>query len=148
MTSQFTETHKEMIAVAAYYRAEHRRFHEGDPLTDWLEAEAEIEQIFQAEPSQLMSEKQTFQEKLVAQLDEWDMKLAELRSRLKGSKVKIRDESEKQLDTIAGMRAAIEEKLRELQKRSEDTWEDLKEVTAKAFDEMKEELDRVVARFK
>ncbi|MGA8146797.1 MAG: DUF2934 domain-containing protein [Gallionellaceae bacterium] len=33
----------EMIAVAAYYRAEHRGFDGGDPVADWLAAEAEID---------------------------------------------------------------------------------------------------------
>jgi hypothetical protein len=33
---------EEMIAVAAYYRAEHRGFDGGDPMADWLAAEAEI----------------------------------------------------------------------------------------------------------
>lgn len=32
-----------MIAVAAYLRAEQRGFRGGDPTSDWLEAEAEIE---------------------------------------------------------------------------------------------------------
>lgn len=31
-----------MIATAAYYRAEHRGFTGGDPVEDWLAAEAEI----------------------------------------------------------------------------------------------------------
>ena len=35
----------EMISVAAYYRAEHRGFVEGDSLADWLSAEAEIDAI-------------------------------------------------------------------------------------------------------
>jgi len=35
--------HREMVAVAAYYRAERRGFAPGDPTADWLEAEAEIE---------------------------------------------------------------------------------------------------------
>lgn len=32
-----------MIEVAAYYRAERRGFDGGDPMQDWLEAEAEID---------------------------------------------------------------------------------------------------------
>lgn len=35
------ERHR-MIALAAYYRAEQRGFMNGDPLQDWLEAEAEV----------------------------------------------------------------------------------------------------------
>jgi hypothetical protein len=34
---------EEMIAVAAYYRAEHRGFDGSDPVADWLAAEAEID---------------------------------------------------------------------------------------------------------
>lgn len=33
----------EMIATAAYYRAEHRGFNNGNAMQDWLEAEAEID---------------------------------------------------------------------------------------------------------
>ena len=34
---------QEWISVAAYFRAEHRGFWDGDPLSDWLTAEAEID---------------------------------------------------------------------------------------------------------
>lgn len=34
---------EEMISVAAYYLAEYRGFGGGDPLADWLAAEAEID---------------------------------------------------------------------------------------------------------
>lgn len=37
-----TAGREQMIAEAAYFRAERRGFEGGDPLTDWLEAEAEI----------------------------------------------------------------------------------------------------------
>lgn len=37
------EDRQEMIAIAAYYRAERRGFDGGDPMQDWLEAEAEID---------------------------------------------------------------------------------------------------------
>lgn len=37
-----------MIAEAAYYRAERRGFQGGSPELDWLEAEAEVDQILSA----------------------------------------------------------------------------------------------------
>lgn len=37
------EDREEMVAIAAYYRAERRGFDGGDPMLDWLEAEAEID---------------------------------------------------------------------------------------------------------
>ena len=36
----------EMIAVAAYFHAERRGFAPGDPLHDWIMAEAEIARMF------------------------------------------------------------------------------------------------------
>ena len=36
---------QEMIATAAYYRAERRGFISGDEIQDWLEAEAEIDSL-------------------------------------------------------------------------------------------------------
>ncbi|MDA8364433.1 MAG: DUF2934 domain-containing protein [Gammaproteobacteria bacterium] len=41
-----TEERRRMIAEAAYYRAERRGFAGGDPVEDWLTAEAEIEGRF------------------------------------------------------------------------------------------------------
>ena len=35
-----------MIATAAYFRAEHRGFTGGDPVEDWLAAEAEIDRLY------------------------------------------------------------------------------------------------------
>ena len=37
------EQREHMIAEAAYYMAEHRHFQGGNPLRDWLQAQAEIE---------------------------------------------------------------------------------------------------------
>ena len=39
------EQRKHMIAEAAYYRAEQRDFQPGDPQQDWLEADAQIDQM-------------------------------------------------------------------------------------------------------
>jgi hypothetical protein len=35
--------HHNQVAVAAYFHAEHRGFNGGDPVADWLAAEAEID---------------------------------------------------------------------------------------------------------
>ena len=48
-TSVTPEEREQMIAVAAYYRAERRGFAPGDPLVDWLEAEAEIDGLLAQE---------------------------------------------------------------------------------------------------
>jgi Protein of unknown function (DUF2934) len=43
MTQISEELRRQMIAEAAYFRAEHRGFSEGDTVADWLEAEDEID---------------------------------------------------------------------------------------------------------
>jgi hypothetical protein len=43
LTGVSAEQRERMIAEAAYYLAEHRHFQGGDPLQDWLEAQAEID---------------------------------------------------------------------------------------------------------
>jgi len=42
------EQREHMIAEAAYYMAEHRHFQGGDPLHDWLQAQAEIDRKLKA----------------------------------------------------------------------------------------------------
>ena len=42
-----SEQRHRMIETAAYYRAEKRGFSDGDPLKDWIEAEREIDVLFQ-----------------------------------------------------------------------------------------------------
>lgn len=44
------EQRHQMIEVAAYYRAARRNFSPGDELTDWVEAEAEVDQLLAAAP--------------------------------------------------------------------------------------------------
>jgi hypothetical protein len=39
-------TRHEMISVAAYFRAQQRGFAAGDPLQDWVQAEADIARLF------------------------------------------------------------------------------------------------------
>lgn len=41
-----TQERQRMIAEAAYYRAERRGFQSGDPVADWLAAEADLEERF------------------------------------------------------------------------------------------------------
>ena len=40
--------HRQMIQEAAYFRAERRGFSGGDPVADWLAAEAEIDAMLSA----------------------------------------------------------------------------------------------------
>src|SRR6185436_15135268 len=54
------ERRLQMIAEAAYFRAEERGFHGGDPVTDWVDAEAEVDtRIRQMEYEHLLERLET-----------------------------------------------------------------------------------------
>jgi hypothetical protein len=136
--------HREMVAVAAYYRAERRGFAPGDPTADWIEAEAEIARRLDPAPSP----KQAFQHKLESELGEWDAKLERLRARAKNAKAEIRAEFELQLEALAASKAVAQEKLRELGRHGEWAWEDLKDGAEKAWADLREALERAASRLK
>jgi DNA repair exonuclease SbcCD ATPase subunit len=50
-----------MIATAAYMRAEQRRFVGGDPMADWLAAEAEVNQSLAAQRQEKERERAAFE---------------------------------------------------------------------------------------
>ncbi|MGP1676119.1 MAG: DUF2934 domain-containing protein [Burkholderiales bacterium] len=144
--------HREMVAVAAYYRAEHRGFAPGDPTADWLEAEAEFEhgsgQMPTPADSPQISPKQAFQQTLEAQLKEWDAKLEQLRAKATDAKADIRAEFEVQLEALTAKQAVAQEKLRELRQHGEWAWEDLKHGADKAWKELREAIERAASRLK
>lgn len=47
-TAEHHQQHHAHIAVAAYFRAEHRGFNGGNAVADWLDAEAEIDAALKA----------------------------------------------------------------------------------------------------
>ncbi len=138
----------EMIQLAAFYLAERRSFSGRSPIDDWLEAEVEIDRMFQAESGKKLSAKQSFQEKLEAQLDEWDAKLEKLKVKAPELKGKIRTEYDKQLEVLAEKRANANKKLQELRKHTEDAWEDLKDGAENAWTDMRAAMERIASRFK
>jgi len=144
------EKRREMVAVAAYYHAERRGFLSGDELGDWLEAEAEIEHLLEAQPGDdpQPSAKHRFQQELEAQLAEWDAKLGELKAKARDAKTEIRAEFEVQLEALACKRALAQEKLQELRQHGEWAWEDLKDTADKAWSDLRESIKRSASLFK
>jgi hypothetical protein len=61
------EKHR-MIAEAAYYRAEKRGFAGGDPVEDWLAAEAEVEQVTEFHETEAQRQEQTAYERMHREL--------------------------------------------------------------------------------
>ena len=151
MASVSPEQRYQMIAEAAYFIAEKRGFLGGDVAQDWLDAEAEIDRLFQQSSAPAkgdLTTKKAFQQNLEVRLKEWDAKLAAIAAEAQGAKAEIRAKVFGEIKVLSQKRAAAQVALRELRQRTEDTWEDLKTGVEKTWEEMHEALDRVVSRFK
>lgn len=146
-----SEQRYRMIAEAAYYRAEKRGFSGGDAENDWLEAETEIDDILWQQSESCKKgiiAKQDFQQKLEAQLKEWDDKFDNLQAKAKKAKAGIQSDIEKQISALTAKRETAQVKMHELRQRTEDTWEEMKSGAEKTWGEMHEALDRFISRFK
>lgn len=146
------EERYQMIAKAAYFRAEKRGFASGDTARDWLEAEAEIDRMLKTPKSKAKSSpsalKQAFQQELETQIHEWDLRIADLKIKAQGARADIRADYEKQFEILTKKRDAVQARMQELRARAGDVWEDLKGGTEKAWDEMQKTLDQIAGRFK
>ncbi len=148
-----TNEHRhQMIATAAYYRAEHRAFLDGDPAADWYEAEAEINRMCEQLPippeQARAAAKREFLETLEAELRGFDGRLEALTDKLRGAKKTVRAEYEKQFAALAEKRAVADQRLRELRDRSEAAWEDLKDGAEKLWQELRQTIEQIASRFK
>ena len=104
------EQRRQMIAAAAYLRAERRGFREGDAVSDWLEAEAEVEA-------------ELAKHHLLADFDERleiaNEKLQGLRRRFSGLKADARDEFTAELAKLVKLRDRMQKKIEAVRAESE-----------------------------
>jgi hypothetical protein len=92
---------RQMIAEAAYFRAERRGFDAGDPLRDWCEAEAEVDtRLRQLESEHLFGRAE---ESLAAARK----RLAAAKRKMAGLSAEARVEWQKDLDKLAKLRDSL-----------------------------------------
>ena len=95
-----------------------------------------------------MSDKAQFQEKLQAQLDEWGIDLAKLKSKAAETTEEARLEMDVQLVTLEAKLEAGKEKLAELADTSEEAWESIQGGLESAWGSMKTAFSEAAAKFK
>lgn len=142
-----SEMRREMIAKAAYFRAERRGFAGGDADEDWFAAEAEVNVILQGR-AQPEEGRGAMEQRLEAELREWDKRLDELTARARKAKSDVRKEMERQLEALLARRTALREQLNGLREQSALAWSDLREGIEKAWADMRQAVDSMQARFK
>jgi DNA repair exonuclease SbcCD ATPase subunit len=135
-----------MIEEAAYYRAERRSFSAGDPVADWLEAEAEIDRMLQKEPP--AGEKPGPIEQFEAQLKALDEEIRRLMGKARGVQAQVRTDLEQELERLRPLRQVAEERLTELRGRSGEAWEEVRKGVDRAREDLNSALSAITRRWR
>jgi hypothetical protein len=110
MGSISEELRRQMIAEAAYFRAEQRGFANGDPATDWIEAEDEADAELSADDDSLGG----LQERLTV-ANEWHQGLRERLFNLSGD---AKGDCESELEKLAKLRDSFRKQIKGFQGKS------------------------------
>jgi len=96
----------------------------------------------------MLSSRDQYVEKMKAQLDEWNARIAALEE--KGNEVKedAKVKYQEQLTALRAQRAEGEKKLEEMQAATESTWEQVKMETDNVWEAFKESYQAFVRHFK
>lgn len=84
-----------------------------------------------------MSEKKDFVESVRQKLEDWDYQRDRLAARIGDLSHEWRDEAEEKLANFHEQRKELEAKLEDLESRSEDAWQDIKDGVELAWDGLK-----------
>lgn len=129
---------RQMIAEAAYFIAEHRGFNGGDPVADWLQAEAEVTAMLR-EPGGF--------------LDQLEKRLADMNRRSKAARRKLaklkgdaREEWERDIEKLAKLRDVLQDRFTALRRRGEDVSERAREQLERTWDDAAELLHSLERR--
>jgi uncharacterized coiled-coil DUF342 family protein len=144
MSSADTNDRHALIARAAYLRAEKRGFQGGDPVEDWLAAEAEVDTRLRSEREK--EERRDFRrytDGLRDQIDTASMRLEELRDRATALRGEAHQEWQRSVEEIGERRDALEKKLAELRKKGRKKRDELKQQAEQVLAELKRALDKL-----
>lgn len=95
-----------------------------------------------------MEKRDLYIEKINAQIEQYNAKLAGMRGRANEAHADMKLEYLKQVEKLESNRDALKEKYEQLRKSSESSWGDIKEGTEKAFNELKESFTKATKHFK
>jgi hypothetical protein len=133
---------RQMIAEAAYFKAEHRGFNDGDAVRDWCEAEAEVDaQLRRIEDGQLVARIDEALEAATKRLATVKRKVARLSSEARG-------EWQRDLDRLAALRDTLKPKVAELREQGERAGHKLREQAERIRGEISDLVQRLEAKAK
>ena len=95
-----------------------------------------------------MSDKELYQQKMRAQLDEWKAEVDMLKAKASRTKADARLKMNKHIEILESKIEEGKTKLSELSSAGEDTWESIKEGVESTWDSMKSAVSDAAAKFK
>ena len=94
-----------------------------------------------------MDNKDAYEKKLEAQLDEWSAEIDKLKARADKAEADARLDYYEQIEELRAMQDDAKKRLVELQQASDSAWQDLKAGLDSAFDSLGSALRRAASRF-
>jgi chromosome segregation ATPase len=95
-----------------------------------------------------MKEKELYQQKKQAQLDEWKADVNKFKAKASRASAEAQLELNRQIEALEGKIEKGKTKLAEIADASEDAWESIKEGVESAWDSMKLSFSSAAAKFK
>jgi uncharacterized coiled-coil DUF342 family protein len=127
---------RQMIAEAAYFRAEQRGFDGGDPVEDWVAAEAEVDARLDA------LSKDDLLERLEAGLATANKKLTSFRRKLTSLSADARKEWQRDIEKLSEKRDTFRKQLKTLREQGEEAGHKARQQAEKGWQEISELLHR------
>jgi dynactin complex subunit len=87
-------------------------------------------------------------EKLKVQIQKWENKLTELRSKTHQVEEKAKAEYKKRIDSLQLQLKEAGKRLKEGKEASSETWENIEEKTKHGWDDLKESIEKAFSKFK
>lgn len=139
-TRKVTEDQRQqMIADAAYFRAQRRGFGGGDPVADWLAAEAEVDARLRHADGGLL-------DGLDERLATVNERLATLRRKVSRMKVDAREEWQHDVEKLGKLRDSLKQRLEEIREHGEHASEKAQQRAEALWAEISEILHRTTSR--
>jgi hypothetical protein len=133
---------RQMIAEAAYFRAERRGFSGGDPVADWFEAEVEVDAELKRLGRQHVIERLEIAVVTATKtLEAFKKKVAKLAAG-------ARAEWQRDADRLKELRDGLRQKLGEVREQSEEAGQKAREQAEKIREEIGELVDRIGAKLR
>lgn len=95
-----------------------------------------------------MSNREAYEQKLRAKLDEWQAEIDKLRAKARGAEADARIEREKEAERLEAKREEMRDKLKELREAGDDAWDDLRDGAERAWKSFSDSFEKARDRFK